>query len=55
VIEVQSGYTGGSLKNPSYEDVSAGTTGHAEAIRIIFDPSIISFSTLPDFFWHGAC
>jgi len=51
VESVQSGYTGGKIKNPGYEAVSSGTTNHAEAIQITFDPSQISFSTLLDVFF----
>jgi len=43
VVKVESGYSGGSLENPSYEQVSTGTTGHAEVVQITFNPSIISF------------
>lgn len=53
VISVESGYTGGTSKNPSYEDVCSGQTGHAEAIRITFNPQIISYDTLLDIFWHS--
>jgi len=52
VREVVSGYTGGSLQNPSYEQVASGTTQHAEAIRIVYDPSRISYSELLDYFWR---
>lgn len=51
VIAVQSGYTGGSVKNPSYKEVCNGTTGHAEACRIIYDPSKISFLQLLQVFF----
>src|SRR5580704_8270813 len=40
------GYTGGHVANPNYEDVSSGTTGHAEAIQIEFDPSVVSYEKL---------
>jgi len=53
VISVTAGYTGGNLKNPTYEQVSAGGTGHAEAVQILFDPSKISYSTLLTIFWHN--
>ena len=46
-----SGYTGGAIKNPHYDAVSSGTTGHAEAIQITFDPHIIPYSILLDVFW----
>ncbi len=52
VLEVTSGYSGGEIDNPSYEEVSAGTTGHAEAIQIKFDPEIISFEKILEVFWH---
>jgi peptide-methionine (S)-S-oxide reductase len=51
VTEVKSGYTGGSTDNPSYEQVSEGTTGHAEAIQITFDPKVISYEHLLEIFW----
>jgi len=46
------GYSGGESENPSYEEVSEGTTGHAEAIQIEFDPAIISFEKLIEIFFH---
>ena len=49
---VLSGYTGGKIDNPSYKQVSQGTSGHAEAIQIKFDPNIISYEKLLDVFWH---
>lgn len=52
VASVESGYTGGTKPNPTYEDVCSGKTGHAEAIQIVFDPSVISYETLLDIFWH---
>lgn len=52
VTEVVPGYTGGTLPNPTYDEVCSGTTGHAEAIQITFDPKIISFSQLLDVFFH---
>ncbi|HHO75514.1 MAG TPA: peptide-methionine (S)-S-oxide reductase [Deltaproteobacteria bacterium] len=51
VQEVISGYTGGSKKDPTYEEVCAGNTGHAEAIRILYDPSKITYTQLLDVFW----
>jgi peptide methionine sulfoxide reductase msrA/msrB len=46
VIDTQVGYMGGTTKNPTYEDVSSGTTGHAETVRVTFDPKRLSFSDL---------
>lgn len=53
VVSVTSGYTGGHKKNPTYEEVSAGGTGHAEAVQIVYDPSRISYGKLLDRFWHN--
>ena len=52
VIEAVSGYTGGTLDNPSYEDVITETTGHYEAVRVIYDPSVVSYEALLDHFWR---
>ena len=46
------GYSGGKTENPSYEQVSMGTTGHAEAIQLEFDPEIIPYEKLLEIFWH---
>jgi peptide-methionine (S)-S-oxide reductase len=46
VQSVESGYTGGSVPNPSYQEVCTGGTGHAEAVRIVFDPAVISYRDL---------
>lgn len=51
VQSVESGYSGGSVKNPTYEQVCAETTGHAEVARIIFDPSLITYDELLEVFW----
>jgi peptide-methionine (S)-S-oxide reductase len=51
VVEVVSGYTGGKVKNPSYEQVSSGRTGHAEAVQVSFDPAKVSYDKLLDVFW----
>ncbi|MCB9194677.1 MAG: peptide-methionine (S)-S-oxide reductase MsrA [Flavobacteriales bacterium] len=51
VISVTSGYTGGHVKNPSYKEVCAGTTGHAEVAQIVYDPSKITFKELLEVFW----
>ncbi len=53
VVSVTPGYTGSSVKNPTYQQVSAGGTGHAEAVQIVFDPSKTSYSKLLDIFWHN--
>lgn len=53
VLSVTSGYTGGSLVNPSYEQVSAGNTGHVEAVEIRFDPARITYDQLLDVFWRN--
>lgn len=52
VESVYPGYTGGSIKNPSYREVCTGTTGHAEAIQIKYDPSVISYRELLDIFFY---
>ena len=52
VVKVVPGYTGGAKENPSYQQVSSGTTGHAEAVQITFEPSIISFEKLLEVFWR---
>ena len=51
VISVESGYSGGKIENPSYEDVCSGETGHAEVVRVTFDPSIITYKDILDVFW----
>ena len=48
-----SGYTGGDVENPGYEAVSAGRTGHAEAVRVVYDPEQVSYRELLDTFWHN--
>lgn len=52
VKEVISGYTGGHKPNPTYEEVSAGSTGHLEAVQVIYDPSKVSYEKLLDVFWR---
>ncbi len=52
VIDAQSGYTGGTRKNPTYEEVSQGGTGHAESVLLRYDPSKITYEQLLDYFWH---
>ncbi|MBI2257471.1 MAG: peptide-methionine (S)-S-oxide reductase MsrA [Flavobacteriia bacterium] len=51
IISVESGYSGGHIKNPTYEQVCSGSTGHAEVTRIVFDSYIISFEELLEVFW----
>jgi len=51
VLEVKSGYTGGHIKNPAYREVCNGTTGHAEVIKISFDPNLINIQTILDLFF----
>lgn len=52
VKTVVAGYAGGDVKDPSYRQVSTGTTGHAEVARIVFDPDVISYEQLLEVFWH---
>src|SRR5678815_4352824 len=51
VVKVISGYSGGSVPNPTYEEVSTGTTGHAECCQVVYDPSVISYDELLEVFW----
>jgi len=51
VAKAVSGYTGGLKENPTYEEVSSGTTGHLEAVQVYYDPSVISYEALLDAFW----
>jgi peptide-methionine (S)-S-oxide reductase len=53
VLSVVSGYTGGSKKSPSYEEVSSGGTGHAESVKVTFDPAKITYAKLLEIFWHN--
>jgi methionine-S-sulfoxide reductase len=53
VISVMPGYAGGHQKHPTYEEVSAGTTGHAEAVQIVYDPSKIRYEELLEVFWRN--
>jgi len=52
VVSTISGYTGGKTANPTYEEVSRHTTGHAEAVKIVFDPTKVSYRQLVDHFWR---
>jgi peptide-methionine (S)-S-oxide reductase len=53
VVSTTSGYAGGRTENPSYEEVSSGTTGHAESVQVVFDPARVSYEKLLDVFWHN--
>jgi peptide-methionine (S)-S-oxide reductase len=53
VVATTSGYTGGQTVNPTYEQVSAGGTGHAESVQVAYDPAKVSYETLLDVFWHN--
>jgi peptide methionine sulfoxide reductase msrA/msrB len=53
VVSITSGYTGGTKENPTYEEVSSGSTGHAEAIQIVYDPAKTGYQKLLDIFWHN--
>jgi len=52
VVDVASGYSGGHMPNPTYKDVCAHTTGHAEVVQVTFDPQKISYDQLLDVFWQ---
>ncbi len=52
VDKVESGYTGGHIKNPGYREVCTGRTGHAEGVRITFDPEVVSYAELLEVFWR---
>lgn len=53
VSSVTSGYTGGQKAKPSYEEVSSGTTGHAESVQVIYDPARVSYEKLLEVYWHN--
>jgi peptide-methionine (S)-S-oxide reductase len=53
VLATTSGYTGGSLANPTYEQVSSGGTGHLESVKVEYDPARVSYAQLLDVFWHN--
>ena len=53
VISTTLGYTGGDKVNPTYEQVSSGTTGHAEAMKVVYDPGKVGYDKLLDVFWHN--
>jgi peptide-methionine (S)-S-oxide reductase len=52
VTKVEVGYAGGTTKNPTYEDVSSRTTGHAETVQVTFDPAVVSYREILDVFWE---
>lgn len=52
VTSVTAGYAGGKVANPSYHEVGAGTTGHAESVKVIYDPASLSYERLLDIYWH---
>ena len=53
VIEATSGYMGGSIENPTYEEVTTGETGHAEVVEVLFDPTIVTYEELLGVFWRN--
>jgi len=53
VLSTTSGYAGGSVKNPSYRQVSAGVTGHAEVVQVVYDPKTVSYEELLEVFWRN--
>ena len=53
VLKAISGYTGGDLKNPTYEQVTYNETGHYEAVEVIYDPKVISYDQLLNVFWKN--
>ncbi len=53
VLSTTSGYTGGHVENPTYKQVSAGGTGHTEAVKIEYDPEVVSYEELLDHFWRN--
>jgi peptide-methionine (S)-S-oxide reductase len=53
VLSTTSGYIGGSVKNPTYTQVSAGGTGHAEAVKVVYDPAKVTYAKLLDVYWHN--
>ncbi|MGH7209472.1 MAG: peptide-methionine (S)-S-oxide reductase MsrA [Nitrospiraceae bacterium] len=53
VVSATSGYTGGHQRNPTYEEVSAGGTGHAESVEVVYDPAKVTYSKLLEFYWRN--
>ncbi len=53
VVSTTSGYTGGTVANPTYRQVTSGRTGHAEAVRVVFDPAVVTYEALLDHYWKN--
>ncbi len=53
VVSVTSGYTGGHKANPTYREVSSGSTGHVESVQVVYDPAQITYQKLLDVYWHN--
>ncbi|MFI5013243.1 MAG: peptide-methionine (S)-S-oxide reductase MsrA, partial [Hyphomicrobiales bacterium] len=53
VIKTTVGYTGGTKVDPTYEEVSSGTTGHAESVQVVYDPAKVTYERLVEIFWHN--
>jgi peptide-methionine (S)-S-oxide reductase len=53
VVSTTAGYTGGTVESPTYAQVSAGTTGHAEAVQVVYDPAQVGYERLLEVFWHN--
>lgn len=53
VVDVAVGYEGGDREKPTYEDVCTGSTGHAEVVEVVFDPTLVSYDTLLNVFWDN--
>lgn len=53
IIEAVSGYAGGTVENPTYQQVGSGSTGHAEVVKLVYDPEKISYEEILDIFWHA--
>ena len=53
VVSTTSGYTGGTVASPAYRQVTSGQTGHAEAVRVVFDPAVVSYGALLDHYWKN--
>jgi peptide-methionine (S)-S-oxide reductase len=53
VISTTSGYTAGTVPNPTYKQVSSGQTGHTEAVQVVYDPAVVTYDKLLDHYWHN--